>query len=223
MFADREEAGRKLGAKLMRFKDQDACVFALPRGGVPVGFEIARMLGAPLDLIIVRKLGAPHQPELAIGALADGEHPQIVLNDDIVTMLRVSGEYIAEEKERQLLEIARRRQSYLAGRPRASASRRIAIIVDDGIATGATIRAAIRSIRAAKPARLVLAVPVAPTETIAALRREADEIVCLEAHEDFMAISIYYRNFRQLDDEEVRDLLARIPSPPPAATPEQRA
>src|SRR5690606_25749875 len=135
---------------------------------------------------------------------------------DIVTMLRVSGEYIAEEKERQLLEIERRRQSYLAGRPRASASRRIAIIVDDGIATGATIRAAIRSIRAAKPARLVLAVPVAPTETIAALRREADEIVCLEAHEDFMAISIYYRNFRQLDDEEVRDLLARIPSPPPA-------
>mgnify|MGYP001123702548 CR=1 FL=1 len=223
MFADREEAGRKLGAKLMRFKGQDACVFALPRGGVPVGFEIARMLGAPLDLIIVRKLGAPHQPELAIGALADGEHPQIVLNDDIVTMLRVSGEYIAEEKERQLLEIERRRQSYLAGRPRASASRRIAIIVDDGIATGATIRAAIRSIRAAKPARLVLAVPVAPTETIAALRREADEIVCLEAHEDFMAISIYYRNFRQLDDEEVRDLLARIPSPPPAATPEQRA
>jgi putative phosphoribosyl transferase len=223
MFADREDAGRKLGTKLMRFKGQDACIFALPRGGVPVGFEIARMLGAPLDLIIVRKLGAPHQPELAIGALADGEHPQIVLNDDIVTMLRVSGEYIAEEKERQLLEIERRRQSYLAGRPRASASRRIAIIVDDGIATGATIRAAIRSIRAAKPARLVLAVPVAPTETIAALRREADEIVCLEAHEDFMAISIYYRNFRQLDDEEVRDLLARIPSPPPAATPEQRA
>lgn len=217
MFADRTDAGRKLGARLSRFKNQSPCVLALPRGGVPVGLEIATMLEAPLDLVIVRKLGAPGQPELAIGAVVDGEKPQLVLNDDIVAHLAISRAYIEGEKQRQLEEIERRRRIYLAGRPRVDVRGRTAIIVDDGIATGATVKAAILAIRALGPRKIVLAVPVAPTDTVAALKREVDEIVCLEAHDDFAAISLYYGDFRQLEDEEMHDLLARAPAP--AATP----
>lgn len=217
MFADRAEAGRKLGAALMRFKNQNPCVLALPRGGVPVGLEIATMLEAPLDLVIVRKLGAPGQPELAIGAVVDGDEPQLVLNDDVVAHLAISHAYIEGEERRQLEEIERRRRIYLAGRPRIDVRNRTAIIVDDGIATGATIKAAILAIRALGPRKIVLAVPVAPTDTVAALKREVDEIVCLEAHDDFTAISPYYGDFRQLEDEEMRGLLARAPVP--AATP----
>lgn len=213
MFADRAEAGRKLGARLSRFKKQNPCVLALPRGGVPVGLEIATMLEAPLDLVIVRKLGAPGQPELAIGAVVDGERPQLVLNDDIVAHLAISRAYIEAEKQRQIEEIERRRRIYLAGRPRVDVRDRTAIIVDDGIATGATAKAAIRAIRALGPRKVILAVPVAPTDTVAALKREVDEIVCLEAHVDFTAISPYYGDFRQLEDEEMHDLLARAPVP----------
>ncbi|MFZ2466962.1 MAG: phosphoribosyltransferase [Parvibaculum sedimenti] len=216
MFADREEAGRKLGARLLRFKDQKPCILALPRGGVPVGLEVAKMLGAPLDLIIVRKLGAPWQPELAIGAIVDGDKPQLVLNRDIIAQLGITPEEIESAKKQQIAEIERRRAAYLAGRPRVAIEGRTAIIVDDGIATGATIRAAILATRAAHPMKIVLAVPVAPTDTIAALNREADEIVCLETHDDFAALSLYYMDFRQLEDEEMRALLARAPHAPPS-------
>lgn len=220
MFANREEAGRKLGARLMHLKDRNPCVLALPRGGVPVGLEIALMLNAPLDLVIVRKLGAPWQPELAIGAIVDGEKPQLVLNERIVAQLGISSGYIEEEKKKQLEEIERRRKTYLAGRPRIGISDRTAIIVDDGIATGATIKAAILAIRALGPRKIVLAVPVAPTDTIAALKRDVDEVVCLEAHDDFAALSLYYLDFRQLEDDEMRGLLSRAPVPPsPPATP----
>jgi putative phosphoribosyl transferase len=218
MFANRTEAGRKLGARLMHLKAQNPCVLALPRGGVPVGVEIATMLAAPLDLIIVRKLGAPWEPELAIGAVVDGEKPQLVLNDDIVAQLGVPPSYIEEEKKRQLAEIQRRQLTYLRGRPRVNVTGRTAIIVDDGIATGATIRAAILAIRALRPKKIILAAPVGPTDTIAALRRDVDEIVCLEIHDAFGAIGIYYRDFRQLHDDEIHELLSRAPSPPSATT-----
>ena len=221
MFANREEAGRKLGAKLMRFKDQNPCVLALPRGGVPVGLEIATMLGAPLDLIIVRKLGAPWQPELAIGAIVDGEKPQIVLNKSVISQLGVSPAEIEAEKKRQLVEIERRRKTYLAGRPRVDIPHRTTIIVDDGIATGATVRAAILAIRALGPKKIVLAVPVAPRDTIAALKSEVDEVICLEAYDNFTAISPYYLDFRQIEDEEMHELLSRAPASPssPAVKP----
>lgn len=214
MFTDREEAGRKLGAQLLRFKDQNPCILALPRGGVPVGLEVAMMLDAPLDLIIVRKLGAPWQPELAIGAVVDGETPQLVLNKEIIVQLGITPEEIETAKKRQLVEIERRRAAYLAGRPRVAIEGHTAIIVDDGIATGATIRAAILTTRAAHPRKIVLAVPVAPTDTLSMLRREVDEVVCLEAHDDFAALSLYYMDFRQLEDEEMHTLLARAPHAP---------
>ncbi len=216
MFANREEAGRLLAERLMRFKDKNPCVLALPRGGVPVGLEIAKQLNAPLDLIIVRKLGAPSQPELAIGAIVDGATPQTVLNDDIIAQLDVSAEYIEAEKRRQLAEIKRRQQAYLADRPRARITGQTAIIVDDGIATGATIKAAILAVRALAPKTLVLAAPVAPTDTIAALKHIADQIVCLETHDYFGAIGVYYRDFHQIDDEELRALMAQAPAPQPS-------
>jgi putative phosphoribosyl transferase len=182
---------------------------ALPRGGVPVAFEIAKSLGAPLDLVLVRKIGAPFQPELAIGAVVDGKTPELVLNAGLVAELGIPQTYIDEERDEQLKEIERRRELYLGGRPRLDVSGRTALIVDDGIATGATIRAAIRATRRATPKSIVLAVPVAPVETLNTLRSEADEIVCLEEYEDFGAIGLYYRHFPQITDETVRDLLTR--------------
>jgi putative phosphoribosyl transferase len=216
MFRNREDAGRRLAAELIRFKDQRPCVLALPRGGVPVGFEVAKALSAPLDLVIVRKIGAPNQPELAIGAVVDGEHPELVVNRHIVDMLGIPDEYLQEERARQMHEIERRRRAYLGGRPRVDLAGRTALIVDDGIATGATIRAALRATRRAEPKRLVLSVPVAPTETIAALRGEADEVVCLEDYDSFGAISLYYHDFTQVGDDEVRDLIARANESAPA-------
>ena len=209
MFADRTDAGQRLAKELSRFNVPNPCVLALPRGGVPVAFEIAKLLQAPLDLLIVRKLGAPGQAELAIGAVADGQHPALALNDDIVAMLQVSEAYIAAERARQIKEIERRRKAYLAGRPRVDFAGRTAIVVDDGIATGATIRAGIISARRAGPERLVLAVPVAPVGTIAALRPLVDDIVCLESHVNFHAISLYYAEFPQVGDDEVKELLSR--------------
>lgn len=214
MFSDREDAGRQLAARLLPFKDQNPCILALPRGGVPVGFEIAKALNAPLDLVLVRKIGAPFQPELAIGAIVDGQNPELVLNDAIIKSLGLKS-YVAEESAKQLKEIERRRQAYLGDRPRVDVSGRTALIVDDGIATGATIKAALHATRRAHPKRLVLAVPVAPTETLAALRKEADEVICLEDYEDFDAIGYYYADFSQVSDDTVRDLLSRSSPLPP--------
>ncbi len=213
MFANRTQAGQRLAAELIRFKRESPCVLALPRGGVPVGVEIAKALDAPLDLVLVRKIGAPDQPELAVGAVVDGGRPEVVLNQDIVSILQVPERYIAEESARQLKEIERRRQAYLADRPRVDVAARTALIVDDGIATGATIRAAILATRRARPKRLILAVPVAPTETLVALRKEADEVVCLENYDLFGAIGYYYFDFRQVSDDEVRDLMAQAGAP----------
>ncbi len=208
-FLDRNQAGRRLADELLVFKDKRPVVLALPRGGLPIGFEAAKALAAPLDLIFVRKIGAPNQPELALGAVADGVHPITVRNDEVIRMLGVPESYLQEEVRRKLAEIDRRRTYYLAGRPRFEVKGCTAIVVDDGIATGATVRAALRSVRKGEPARLVLAVPVAPSEAIEALKEDADEVVCLETPVPFFAISMFYQRFEQVSDQEVVDWLRR--------------
>jgi len=209
MLKDRKEAGRKLAARLRRFKSESPVVLALPRGGVVVGYEVARALAAPLDIVVVRKLGAPGQPELAVGALADGDPPEEVLNEDAIAMLGVSREYLDGEIARQLAEIRRREACYRGNRPPQSVRDHTAIVVDDGIATGASMRAALRGVRRAEPGRLVLAVPVAPRDTIESLRAEVDDVVCLSTPAVFLSVGLHYRDFSQTDDEEVIALLSR--------------
>jgi len=206
-FRDRLVAGRRLAGRLKKYAGENLIIFALPRGGAPVGAQIAAALNAPLDLILVRKIGVPGQPELAMGAIADGKRPTIVKNEDVIAMADVTGEEFNAVCDRELAEIERRRSLYLGGRARLDAHGRVAIIVDDGIATGATTRAALRAIRAESPKKLILATPVAPPDAIEALRREADEIICLEIHADFRAIGFFYADFRQVADDEVITLL----------------
>jgi putative phosphoribosyl transferase len=210
-FADRGEAGRRLADKLLHLKDRQPVVLALPRGGVAVGFEIARALGAALDIVLVRKIGVPWQPELALGAVTDGDSPATFIDRGLATSLAVPDGYIEEETMRQLEEIERRRKSYCEGRPAVQIAGRTAIVVDDGIATGATMRVALQAVRRRAPTRVVLAVPVAPPDTLAALLEEADEAVCLETPTGLGAIGYYYRDFHQMSDAEVTDLLARAP------------
>jgi len=209
VFSDRRQAGRALAAALMPLKDEHPVVLALPRGGVPVAFEVAQALAAPLDVVLVRKIGAPGHPELGLGAIVEGAEPQVVLNEDIVAILAPDRSYIEAEKLRQLEEIERRKLLYRGGRPALSVEGRVAIVVDDGIATGGTVKAVLRALAGGRPARRVLAVPVAPQETIDALRPEADEIVCLATPEPFFAVGGHYRDFRQTSDAEVVELLRR--------------
>jgi predicted phosphoribosyltransferase len=222
-FKDRSDAGRKLAAALAHYKSRRPAVLALPRGGVVVAAEVAAALAAPLDLILVRKIGVPFQPELAMGAVVDGAAPLVVRNDDVIRLAEIEELDFNAVCERELAEIERRRQRYLGDRERIDVAGRTAIVVDDGIATGATTRAALRATRLRHPERLVLAVPVAPTESLAAMREEADEVVCLEDYADFGAIGFYYSDFRQVSDEEVVELLHRFPArangpaPQPAA------
>lgn len=206
-FLNRQEAGERLVKELLLYKDQRPIVLALPRGGVPVGFEVAKALNAPLDLVLVRKIGAPGFPELAVGAVVDGPAAETVLNEELVRELNIPDAYLEQETKKQLEEIERRRRIYLADRPRADVKGRTAIIVDDGIATGATIRAAVLAVRKAMPARLVLAVPVAPPETIEQLRADVDDTVCLLTPPYFGAISAFYADFHQVADDEVTDLM----------------
>jgi predicted phosphoribosyltransferase len=210
-FADRRDAGRLLATALDRYRGEKVVVLALPRGGVPVAGEVAAALSAPLDLVLVRKIGVPSQPELAMGAVVDGDRPLTVRNEDVIRMARVSDAEFARVRERELMEIASRRERYLGGRPHPELRGRIAIVVDDGIATGATTRAALRSVRQFGPRKLVLAIPVAPTTTLSEFRDEVDEIVCLEDYEPFGSIGAYYADFAQVDDAEVKRILARFP------------
>ncbi|MFW6024018.1 MAG: phosphoribosyltransferase [Dichotomicrobium sp.] len=207
-FRDRREAGRKLGDALGDYRGKNVIVLALPRGGVPVGAEVASALDAPLDVLLVRKIGVPWQPELAMGAVIDGAEPVIVRNEDIIELSGVSEEDFAAASRAQLREIEHRRQRFTGNRARADVADRTAIIVDDGIATGATVRAAIRGLRRDKPERIVLAVPVAPPSTVEELRDEVDDVVCLETPAAFRAISLYYREFNQVSDDEVARVLA---------------
>ena len=221
-FKDRTDAGRQLAPALAAYRDRKPVILALPRGGVTVAAEVASALAAPLDLVLVRKIGVPEQPELAMGAVVDGGAPLIVRNEDVIALANVSESEFKAVCDRALAEIERRRTRYLGDRERVDIAGRPAIIVDDGIATGATVRAALRATRLRKPAKLVLAVPVAPTDTIAQLQTEADDVVCLEEHEFFGAIGLYYADFWQVSDQMVIDTLKRFP-PQPAVESKQSA
>jgi len=210
-FENRTVAGRALGERLVRMKLADPVVLALPRGGVPVGLEVARALHAPLDLLLVRKIGVPWQPELAVGAVMDGGAPVIVVEPHVMAETGIDRQYIEDRAQQELTEIERRRAVYLGRRAPEPVTGRTAIVVDDGIATGTTMRAALRGLRQRKPARLVLAVPVAPPETIDALRAEVDDVVCLMQPAFFGAIGYFYIDFHQLTDDEVVALMRQAP------------
>ncbi len=210
-FKDRSDAGRKLAKALAGYKDQQPVILALPRGGVPVAAEVAAALNAPLDLILVRKVGVPFQRELAMGAVVDGGAPIIVRNEDVIRLAGIDEAEFKAVCDGELAEIERRRQRYLGSREYVDISGRTAIVIDDGVATGATTKAALRATRSRNPKKLVLAVPVAPTDSLAELRGDADDVVCLEDHEFFGAIGIYYADFSQVSDEEVRGILKRFP------------
>lgn len=217
LFQDREDAGRQLARALVKYKSRHPVILALPRGGVPVAAEVAESLEAPLDLILVRKIGTPMQPELAMGAVVDGEQPVIVRNQDVIDLTGVSDETFDAVCKKELAEIERRREHYLGNRDRADVQGQVAIIVDDGIATGATTLAAIQALRKREPKELILAVPVAPLDTLQRLHTEVDAIVCLDTPRDFGAIGYYYRDFRQVSDDEVIAILKQFPAKKTAA------
>ena len=210
-FRDRSDAGRRLAKALSGYKDRHAVILALPRGGVPVAAEVAATLGAPLDLILVRKIGVPAQPELAMGAVVDGLAPIVVRNEEVIRLSGTTAQEFDTACEEERAEIERRRKLYIGERPRAKIAGQVAIVVDDGIATGATTRAALQAVRKQKPKELVLAVPVAPRDTIEELRQEVDALICLEMPDPFIAIGCFYRDFGQVSDEEVVAVLRRFP------------
>ena len=206
-FADRRDAGRRLAAALRHLRGEAPVILALPRGGVPVGYEVARALDAPLDILIVRKIGAPGNPEFGLGAVVDGPDAATVLDESLVRLAAPPPGYMEAEIGRQAQEITRRRGLYAPARPRVPLSGRCVVMVDDGIATGGTARAALRALGRQAPARLVLATPVASPEAAEALRAEADEAVFLATPADFEAVGAFYDDFRQTEDDEVVRLL----------------
>jgi len=216
IFADRRDAGRRLAEALGAYRSLSPAVLALPRGGVSVAEPVAEALDAPLDLVFVRKLGAPGHPELAVGAVAERRERAEVLNPSIVSALALDERLLAAAAEREFREIARRRRLYLGGAEQEPLKDRVVIVIDDGVATGATTRAALRAVRAERPRKLVLAVPVAPASGAAELEDEADEVVCLEQPEPFYAVGAFYDDFSQVSDEEVAAALARRRRPPAA-------
>jgi predicted phosphoribosyltransferase len=218
-FRDRTEAGRLLAERLGAYAGcPDVLVLGLPRGGVPVAREVARALGAPLDVFLVRKLGVPGHEELAMGALASGG--VCVLNDEAVRELRIPRRIIEAVASRELRELRRRERAYRGGRPAPDVRGRTVILVDDGLATGATMRAAVAALRRLGPARIVVAVPVAPPSTCRDLCDEADECVCIITPEPFQAVGLWYEDFSQTTDDEVRTLLGGLADPVAAATAE---
>ncbi len=210
-FENRSAAGRSLAAALAGYKARLPIILALPRGGVPVAAEVAAALGAPLDLILVRKIGVPAQPELAMGAVANGAAPIVVRNAEIIQRSGVTKTEFNAVRDAELAEIERRRRRYLGARASADVRGRTVIVIDDGIATGATMRTALRALRAREPKDLLLAVPVAAKDTLDELRGEADSIVCLETPTWLDAVGFFYGDFRQVTDAEVIATLARFP------------
>ena len=205
-FRNRTEAGKLLASKLIQYANRpDVLVLGIPRGGVPVAFEVATALNAPLDICLVRKLGVPGNKELAMGAIAAGGFK--VLNEDLLDWLRISGHTIAEVGERELHELQRRDRIYRGERPLPNIRDRIVILVDDGLATGSTMRAAIGVLKHQQPQRLIIAVPVAPIDTCNELRAEVDEMVCLMTPKHFFGIGRWYEDFTQTTDEQVCELL----------------
>jgi len=208
MFRDRQEAGQRLGVELEKLRLHQPVVLALPRGGVPVAAEVAKALKAPLDLIIVRKVGAPGNPELAVAAIVDGDPPDIVLNREIVEAYALDDDELRVLIAKERPELARRRLAYRGKRPPLSIAGKTAIIVDDGVATGTTMKVAIRALVRRSPREIVAAIPVAPPDTLAELAQEADQIVCLSQPAHFHALGYYYRSFPQLTDDDVTEALA---------------
>ena len=206
-FLDRSDAGRRLANRMLHLRGEDVVVLALPRGGVPVAAEVARALGAPLDVIVVRKLGVPVQPELGMGAI--GEGGVRIINPEVVAITHVTDAEIAAVERRERAELDRRARRFRGDRPRTPLAGRTAVIIDDGIATGSTARAACQVARAQGAARVVLAVPVAPPSACAALAADADEVICLETPGHFLAIGEWYQDFSQTSDREVVSLLQR--------------
>ena len=207
MFANRRSAGRRLAARLHQLREEKPIVLALPRGGVAVGFEIAEGLDAPLEIVLVRKIGVPWQPELALGAVVDGANPQVLINDILAAELAIDQNYITSETARQLEEIERRRKVYLGDRTPLPLAGRTVIVVDDGIATGSTVRTALRAIARTGAGKIVLAVPLAPEDALEELRKEVDEIICVSTPSPFLAVGAYYAEFGQLADADVISLL----------------
>ena len=209
IFRDRHDAGSQLAARLAPYANDPAVlVLGLPRGGVPVAYEVAKALHAPLDVLVVRKLGVPGHRELAMGAIASGDVR--VLNSDVIETLQISGTIIDAVAEYEKKELERQQRAYRDDIAFPSLAGRIVIIVDDGLATGSTMRAAVRAVRQAGPARIVVAVPVGAAETCRSLRHEADEVVCVNAPEEFHAVSLWYDEFSQTTDQEVRSLLEAV-------------
>jgi putative phosphoribosyl transferase len=213
LFRDRLDAGRRLASRLAKYRGRpEVLVLALPRGGVPVAFPVASALGAPLDVFVVRKLGVPGHDELAMGAIARGGVR--VLHQSVVQALRIPPGAIDAATERERRELERREREYRGDRPYPDLTGRTVILVDDGLATGSSMRAALRALQRHRPARIVVAVPVAPAETCAELQALADEVVCAETPQDFAAVGEWYLDFQQTTDEEVRELLARAAAAP---------
>lgn len=211
-YRDRNEAGDDVGSALGHLAGRtDAIVLGLPRGGVPVAARVAQALGAALDVLIVRKLGSPGQEELAMGAIASGGVR--VLNEDVVQSLGITARQIEAAAERELREVERRERAYRGHRPRPPLERRCVVLVDDGLATGSTMEAAVQAVRKLAPARVVVAVPVAPPDTVRRLRRVADEVVCPHTPEPFFSIGQWYVDFHQVTDAEVEALLAAAGPP----------
>jgi putative phosphoribosyl transferase len=214
-FRDRAEAGRRLAGELARYAGRrDVVVLALPRGGVPVAYEVARALGVPLDVFIVRKLGLPWHEEYAMGAIASGGTR--LINEEVVRMYGVTADDIARVTREEQAELARRERQYRGDRPMPDMAGRTVLLVDDGLATGSTMRVAVAALRARNPAAIVVAVPVAAPETCDAFRDVADDVVCAITPEPFQAVGLWYHDFSQTTDEEVHELLARSRGPEPA-------
>lgn len=207
MYKDRREAGLLLAEALQKLDLADPVVLALPRGGIPVGAAISERLEAPLDMVLVRKLGAPGNEELAVGAIVDGEPPDLVVNRDITEALGLHDDDLYQLAQKERPEMERRRALYLGERSPLCVENKTAILVDDGAATGASMKAAVQALKRRSPARIVVALPVAPADTVRELAELADLVVCLLQPEDFDALSRHYGDFRQYDDQEVLDML----------------
>jgi putative phosphoribosyl transferase len=207
-FADRHAAGKALARELRGLNLDTPLILALPRGGVPVAREIARALCAEFDILLVRKIGAPGHAEYGIGAVAEGNgHPQLVVSEEVLAAARLPTGYIEAEQERQIAELERRRLAWRGGRPPIPVEGRVCVIVDDGVATGNTARVAIRALRQRGARQIVLAVPVAPADVIEQLAQETDRLVCLATPDPFVAVSLHYEHFGQLDDAQVLVML----------------
>jgi putative phosphoribosyl transferase len=206
-FVDREDAGRRLAKLVMKYKDQDPLVLALPRGGVPVAWPIARALDAPMDVLVARKIGMPGQPELGVGAIAEGGATS--LNREMRGLSRSSDAEIDEVADREAEELKRRVETYRGKRELPEVKGRTVLLVDDGIATGGTMKASIKALKELEPAKLVVVVPVAPPDTLASIEEDVDEVICPERPDNLMAIGYWYQTFGQTSDAEVVELLEK--------------